>query len=261
MLPQLHEKYSHPSLITPAKWLEYNRQNGLLPTTPAPQAVIFCSHGRFLQTILQKYTHKSCGGCFNKVFFLDHFPSLAIAYLGTGAPAAAHQMEALIAWGVKRFICVGTAGTLHSNVGIGDIVLFEKAVRDEGTSYHYMEASKYIHAPRRMVNFLQDLLKQTNTPHHIGSTWTTDGFYRQTSLEIQHFQQEGVLAVEMETAALFAIAHVHQIDLGAMVVISDSHTQLEWEPHLEDEKVENSLHSLFQTALKAATSDLNISDN
>ncbi|MEK7340269.1 MAG: nucleoside phosphorylase [Candidatus Rhabdochlamydia sp.] len=257
MLPQLHEKYSHPSLITPAKWLEYNRQKGLLPTINAPQAIIFCSHGRFLETILQKYKHKSYEGCFKKVFLLDDFPSIAIAYLGTGAPAAAHQMEALIAWGVTRFVCIGTAGTLHAKVGIGDIVLFEKAVRDEGTSYHYIEASKYIHAPRRMTNLLTDLLKQTDTSHHIGSTWTTDGFYRQTSLEIQHFQQEGVLAVEMETAALFAIAHVHQIDLGAMVVISDSHTQLEWEPHLEDEKVENSLHSLFETALKAATSDLN----
>lgn len=261
MLPQLHEKYSHPSLITPAKWLEYNRQKGLLPTTPVPQAVIFCSHGRFLQAILQKHKHKSSGGCFNKVFLLEDFPYLAVAYLGTGAPAAAHQMEALIAWGVKRFICIGTAGTLHSNVGIGDIVLFEKAIRDEGTSYHYIEASKYIHAPRRMINLLQDLLKQANTQYHIGSTWTTDGFYRQTSLEIQHFQQEGVLAVEMETAALFAIAHVHQIDLGAMVVISDSHTQLEWEPHLEDKKVESSLHSLFETALKAAAADLKTTGN
>jgi hypothetical protein len=81
MLPQLHEKYSHPSLITPAKWLEYNRQKGLLPTINAPQAIIFCSHGRFLETILQKYKHKSYEGCFKKVFLLDDFPSIAIAYL------------------------------------------------------------------------------------------------------------------------------------------------------------------------------------
>lgn len=256
MLPQLHEKYSQPSLITPAKWLEHNRQKGLLPIINAPQAIIFCSHRHFLETTLQKYKHKSYAGCFKNVFFLDDFPSLAIAYLETGAPAAVHQMESLIAWGVTRFVCLGTAGTIHNQLGIGDIVLFEKAIRDEGTSYHYIEASKYIHAPRRMTNLLADLLKQTKTSHHIGSTWTTDGFYRQTSLEIQHFQQEGVLAVEMQTAALFAIAHVHQIDLGSMVVINDSHTQLEWNPHLEDEKVENSLYSLFEIALMAATSAL-----
>ncbi|MBS0620876.1 MAG: nucleoside phosphorylase [Verrucomicrobia bacterium] len=252
MLPQFGEKHTHTSLITPSKVLEHRRKHGRLPTSEPPKTVIFCYQSRFLKAVLETYAHKQCDGCFSKLYYLTDYPSIAIGDFGTGAPTLASKMEELIAWGVQQFISIGTAGSLQSKVGIGDLVVCEKAVRDEGTSYHYMPASKYIHAPRRMTNRLIARLKKAEIPHFIGSSWTTDSFYRQTAEEVVHFQKEGVLTVEMEAAALFAVAHFYQVDLAALFTISDTHADLEWHPHLEEEKPYKALHTLLSVALEAA---------
>jgi uridine phosphorylase len=255
MLPQYGEKHEHSSLITPSKVMDHRRQFGRLPSTPAPKTVIFCYQSRFLQQALQEYPNKQCDGCFSKLFYLTDHPSVAIGDFGSGSPIIAAKMEELIAWGVQQFISIGTAGSLQSKVGIGDMVVCEKAIRDEGTSHHYLPPTKYIHAPRRMTNKLQNLLKKGSMPYHIGSTWTTDSFYRQTAEEVQCYQKEGVLTVEMEAAAMFAVAHFYQVDLGAMFAISDSHADLIWQPHLEDERPRLGLHSLLKIALDASKED------
>ncbi len=252
MFPQYGEKHEHSSLITPAKVLEHRREHGRLPSTPAPKTIIFCYQGRFLNQALEKMAHEQCSGCFSKLFYLTDYPGVGIGDFGIGGPLVASKMEEFIAWGVQQFISIGTAGSLHSKAIPGDLVVCEKAIRDEGTSYHYLPPSKYIHAPRRMTNKLQNLLKNGNLPYHMGSTWTTDSFYRQTAEEVQHFQKEGVLTVEMEAAALFAVAHYHQIDLGAMFVISGTHTGLNWHPHLEDQRPREGLNSLLKIALEAS---------
>jgi uridine phosphorylase len=245
MLHRFEEKHERSSL-------EYRKQFGRLPTAPPPKTVIFCYQGRFLKSVLSRMPHQSCDGCFSKLHFLTDCPGVAIGDFGIGAPAIASKMEELIAWGVEQFISIGTAGTLQIKAGIGDIVLCEKAVRDEGTSSHYLPLAKYIHAPRRMTNKLLQELKKAELSHHIGSTWTTDGFYRQTKEEVQRYQKEGVITVEMEAAALFAVAHFYQVDLGALFTISDSHADLIWQPHLEEEKVNHGLNILLDIALNAA---------
>lgn len=255
MLPQFGEKHELSSLITPSKVLEHRRQYGRLPSSAPPKTVIFCYQGRFLNQFLEKTPHQQCDGCFSKLFYLKDYPEVGIGDFGIGGPVVAAKMEEFIAWGVRQFISIGTAGSLQSKVGIGDLIICEKAIRDEGTSHHYLPPTKYIHAPRRMTNKLQTLLKKDNLLHHIGSTWTIDSFYRQTAEEVQHFQKEGVLTVEMEAAASFAVAHFHKVDLGAMFVISDTHADLVWEPHLEDDRPRNGLDALLKIALKASQED------
>lgn len=252
MLPQFGEKHDRPSMITPAKLMEHRRQYGRFPSTPAPKTVIFCYHGRFLNQVLEEMAHRPCDGCFSKLYYLTDYPSVAIGDFGVGAPIVAAKMEEFISWGVQQFISIGTAGSLQKKVAIGDAILCDKAIRDEGTSHHYIPPTKYIHAPRRMTNKLQELLKSDNVPHHIGCSWTTDSFYRQTAEEVEHYQKEGVLSVEMEAAALFAVAHYHKVDLAAMFTISDTHAELEWQPHLEDERPRRGLHQLLKIALKAS---------
>ena len=255
MLPQFTEKHEYGSLITPSKVLDHRRQYGRLPSMPAPRTVIFCYQGRFVSQILNDLPHQQCDGCFSKLFYLTDYPSTAIGDFGVGAPAAAMKMEELIAWGVQQFISIGTAGSLQPKIGIGEIILCEKAIRDEGTSHHYLPPSRYIHAPRRMTNELLSLLKKGNVPHFIGSSWTTDSFYRQTAEEVLHYQKEGVLTVEMEAAALFAVAHFYKVDLGALFAISDTHADLDWRPHFEDERPRKSLHQMLQIALLASQQD------
>ncbi len=252
MLPQYGEKHEHSSLITPSKVLEHRRQFGRLPSTPPPKTVLFIFQGRFMKQLLEEMPHQQCDGCFSKLYYLKDYPTIAIGDFGVGSPNIATKMEELISWGVQQFIGIGTAGSLQTKVGIGDIVVCEKAIRDEGTSHHYLPPTKYIHAPRRMTNKLHNLLKKENFPCHIGCSWTTDSFYRQTAEEVQHYQKEGVLTVEMEAAAMFAVAHFYQVDLGAMFTISDSHADLIWQPHFEDERPKQGLRALFKVAIEAA---------
>jgi uridine phosphorylase len=250
--PQYSEKHEHTSLITAGKMLDHRRQHGRFPSMQPPKTVIICFQSRFLNKTLNEMPHKQCDGCFSNLYFLTDHPSVAIGTFGIGAPAAAAKMEELIAWGVQQFISIGTAGSLQAKAGIGALILCEKAVRDEGTSYHYLPPTKYIHAPRRMTNKLQSRMKKENIAHFIGSSWTTDSFYRQTAEEVQYFQKEGVLTVEMEAAALFAVAHFYQVDLGSMFTISDSHADLVWQPHREDDRTAKGLDTLLKIALEAA---------
>ncbi len=255
MLPQFGEKHEHSSLTSASKMLEHRRQFGRLPSAAPPKTVIFCYQSRFVKKILEEVPHKPCDGCFSKLYFLNDYPGVALTDFGIGAPVVATKMEELIAWGAQQFISMGTAGSLQPKMAIGDIIVCEKAIRDEGTSHHYLPPTKYIHAPRRMTNKLQHYLKKANVSFRIGSTWTTDSLYRQTAEEIVHYQKEGVLTVEMEAAALFAVAHFYQVDLGAMFTISDTHADLIWQPHLEDEMTFSGLRTLLQTALEASKAD------
>lgn len=255
MLPQFGETNENPSLTTPSKLLEHRRQFGRLPSCSAPKTVIFCYQNRFFKSILEKMPHQQCDGCFSKLHFLTDYPGVAIGDFGIGAPIAAAKMEELITWGVLQFISIGTASSLQTKAKIGDVVICEKAIRDEGISQRYLPAAKYIHAPRRMTNKLQLQLKKAEIPFHIGSTWTTDSFYKQTAEEVVHYQKENVLTVEMEAAALFAVAHFYQVDLGTLFTISDSHYDLVWQPYHEDDRIEKGLQTLLQAALAACKDD------
>lgn len=258
MLPQYSEKHAHASMITPAKRLDHKRLHGRFPKSAPPKTVILCYSSRFMKKVLENYAHQQCEECFSELYYLTDHPSVAIANFGVGAPIAALRLEDMIAWGVKQVISIGSAGAISSKLAIGDIVLCEKAIRDEGTSFHYIPPAKYIHAPQRMKLLLGSHLKQMDIPHRIGATWTTDSFYRQTAPEVKHFQDEGILTVEMEASALFAVAHVHQIDLGSLFTISDLHTDQDWMPDFENKKTKEGMQTLLKVALAASAENSSV---
>lgn len=110
--PHFAEKHRFRSLITPEKQLEYRKATGRYPSFPAPDTFIFCYQSRFFEDFLKTHNHTQCDGCFYKVYFLNDYPGVAIGEFGIGAPVVAQKLELLIAWGVKRFISIGTAGSL-----------------------------------------------------------------------------------------------------------------------------------------------------
>jgi uridine phosphorylase len=85
-------------------------------------------------------------------------------------------------------------------------VLIERALRDEGTSYHYLPPTSYSSIRPKLIDCLQDILKQSQPPVFIGATWTTDAPFREIETAIAYCQLEGILGVEMEAAALYAFA-------------------------------------------------------
>jgi purine-nucleoside phosphorylase len=248
--PNLKNKYKEESLITPQKFLEYERKLNKHPKFEPPTGVIFCYSKRLLNFIVKNYKVKKVEGFNGELYLLKETNNKIgiIGKFGIGAPVAAALMEELIAFGIKKFVSIGEAGSLQKDLKVGGIVVCEKAVRDEGVSYHYLKPSKYIHAPKSMIKKIKKVLNNSKIRYRIGTTWTTDAPYRETLPEIKKYQKEGVLTVEMEASAIFAIAQYKKVEAGVILTISDYLLESEWKPkfHLTTKF----LKKLFQIAKK-----------
>ena len=172
-----------------------------------------------------------------------------IGKFGIGSPVVVTLLEELIAFGVKKFISIGTAGTLQKNIKVGDLIVCEKAIRDEGTSHHYIKTGKYAYPSKELTQKIKLSLKNQHVAFVSGTSWTIDAPYRETVAEAKQYQKEGVLTVEMEASALFTVAKYREVELGAMFTISDSLAELKWIPKFHAKKVDNSLEKIYKVAV------------
>ncbi|WP_321491951.1 nucleoside phosphorylase [uncultured Desulfobacter sp.] len=143
-----------------------------------------------------------------------------------GAPYGVMLLESLIAKGAKAVIVLGWCGALTSDLSVGDLVVVEKALADEGTSRHYMDLRgdlQAVHAEARLTSKLVDELKIAGLEARARTTiWTTDAIYRETPEKVAWYRDKGAWAVEMECSALFAAAALRKIPIAALLVVSDS---------------------------------------
>jgi uridine phosphorylase len=146
-----------------------------------------------------------------------------------GAPLAGGFLDELIAYGCEKFIVCGGAGVLDSSITVGHIVVPEKALRDEGTSYHYLPPSRSVSASKTAIKSIESVLQRHKVPYLKGMTWTTDGFYRETPEKIKMRKEEGCIVVEMESAAYFAVAKFRGVQLGQILYGGDDVGSEEWD--------------------------------
>lgn len=158
-----------------------------------------------------------------------HDQRLAFFHPGVGAPIAAGLLEEAIAFGCRKFIVCGGCGVLEKDMAVGHIVVVSGAVRDEGTSYHYLPPSREVIASEMGVNALVSTLDARGIPYQVGKTWTTDAPYRETSSKIASRRAEGCLTVEMESAALIAVAQFRHAILGQALYGGDDLSGTEWD--------------------------------
>ena len=125
----------------------------------------------------------------------------------------------------------------------------EKAIRDEGTSHHYLKYSKYAYASKRLTKKIMESLEKLKQKYFVGTSWTIDAPYRETIAEAKQYQKEGVATVEMEASALFAVAQYRNVELGAIFTISDSLAELEWKPKFHLKKTKKGLEILYKVAI------------
>ena len=156
---------------------------------------------------------------------------------GIGAPYAAMMLETLVSWGAHRIIFIGWCGAVSEQVKIGDIILPTAAFVDEGTSINYVEPVNGQSKPAlTMVSLVEQVLEDNRVEFHSGKIWTTDAVYRETREKVERYQKQGVLAVEMEISALFSVAQFRQVELGAVLVVSDELSSLKWRPGFRDKR-------------------------
>jgi uridine phosphorylase len=165
---------------------------------------------------------------------------------GIGSPNAATVLEELIALGGKVFINIGSAGGLD-NFGY---YLCDRAIRDEGTSYHYLPHGAYTYPDRRLTSDFGRYLVKKKLICQKGTTWTVDAPYRETKAEVQHYKRKGVKTVDMETSALFAVAKFRKVKIASAFVVSDILGEDRWDPQFDAKHVTSKLNELFDAALE-----------
>ena len=215
----------------------------ILEYDSAKQAVIMPNHENFdlelprkavfafLGDAVDKYARNHGGeivGWFESI--TKTYPIYKISYKGQelclvqapmGAPAAAQILDWLISYGVREIISGGSCGALE-NFKENEFLVPYRALRDEGTSYHYMAPSRYadVHPQARKA------IEKTLCEHHLKyievMTWSTDGFYRETKEKVTYRKAEGCSVVEMECAALAACAEMRGAVWGELLYTADS---------------------------------------
>jgi uridine phosphorylase len=147
--------------------------------------------------------------------------SIIVAHPRVGAPMSAAILESLIAIGCRKFIACGGAGVLVPKIVLGHLVVPTFAIRDEGTSYHYLPAGREVAPTPRALAAIQSVLKANGHDYLLGKTWTTDALYRETRAKVERRKREGCLTVEMEAAAFFAVAQFRGVEFGQILYAGD----------------------------------------
>jgi uridine phosphorylase len=226
----------HPNddtpIFTAAAMLAHRRRTGHVPKVQPPHTVIICFQRDSLAALLKRYRATKVAGFFGELHVLKtrHGPIGALHPGGPGAPIVAAAVEEMIAFGVQRFISIGLAGSLQPDLHAGDVVVCDRALRDEGTSYHYLPPARSVDADPALVRQIHAALSTHHIAYSTGASWTTDAPYREFRRKIEAYCAEGVKTVEMEAAALFAVGLCLKVTTAAVLVIGDRLAELTWQP-------------------------------
>ena len=138
-----------------------------------------------------------------------------------GGPAAVQMMDWLIGHGVSNIITAGSCGAL-TELPENAFLIPSKALRDEGTSYHYLPPSRYVDISSEARHTIHSVLSSHGLTAVECLTWTTDGFFRETEEMVAYRREEGCMAVEMECASLAACAQFRNVLFGQILYTADS---------------------------------------
>lgn len=206
------------------------------PVEGFPETVISIFHHTLFQRIAEFLGGEKIAGTKD----VDgRWPVYAVEYKGhrfalykarLGAPACVGSFEDLIPMGAKRMIVLGNCGVLDKSIEDCGIIIPTRAIRDEGTSYHYMPASDYIDVNKKYIPEFIEVLKDCGYPYVMGTTWTTDAFYRETRKKVAQRKEMGAICVEMECSAMQAMCDFRGVEFFQFLYAGDSLDHSTWDP-------------------------------
>ena len=248
-------KYGRPSIVNPEALAQHGLESGAYAEVPPPVAAIVCYHRGLAQRLLATRPHRTVPGFFGDTHLLDETDGRValVSDFGIGAPVAAVMLEDLVALGCRRVVSMGTTGGMDASLEVGDLVVCTGAVRDEGTSHHYLPSGEPAVADPALTARLEDELRARGEAFRSARAWTTDAPYRETKDEVERHVADGVPVVEMEAAALFAVGTVREAQVGSLLVVSDVLSTLDgtWVPEFHGDVVGDRLELAFEVALAA----------
>lgn len=148
--------------------------------------------------------------------------SVAAFHPGVGGPLSAHCLEQAIASGVKSVLAIGGAGALVEEFSRDDVMVVESAVRDEGTSFHYLPPGRRVDLDSDEVQRIVSGLGQYGISARVGVTWTTDADFRETRARVERRRAEGCAAVEMEAASLASVCQFRGVKYAHVLYSGDA---------------------------------------
>ena len=183
---------------------------------------------------------------------------LTICSTGIGCPSAAVAVEELHAVGVDTVIRVGTTGALQSGIEIGDMVVATGAAKDEGTSKRYESETVPAVPDYEVLSGLVDAAEANDEDVHVGPIATDDAFYAETEAYVEAWEDAGLLAVEMEAAAVFSLARRKGMRAGAICTVDGNLVEGTQKGETDDEelpaKAKNNVERAIRIALDTTTS-------
>ncbi len=177
---------------------------------------------------------------------------LCIVGPAIGAPYAVMVLEKLFALGARAVVALGWCGSLQPDLVIGDLVLPTDALSEEGTSAHYLVAGEKFTPDDTLLRLLTARLAAVDHPHRRGRVWTTDAFYRETAQKVRDYGRQGILAVDMETSALFTLGKFRRLAVAVLLVVSDELGSLKWRHGLRQPRLGQGREYAAQVVLETA---------
>src|SRR3954465_3833417 len=215
-----------PSVFAPAALLREARRQKNLPAVDVPAVCILDPDGDIVRRLRAEGRARPFDGwpCYHTR--LDTFElagrQAGIIGCAVGAPFAVLIAEELFASGCRLLLSLTSAGQIVAAGKPPYFVIIDRALRDEGTSYHYAAPADYAHADPALV---AAAAKALNGRSIVGASWTTDAPFRETAAAIEDAKARGILAVEMEAAALYAFASARGCQVLCLAHVTNTMAQ------------------------------------
>ncbi len=234
-------------LLTPNELLAYRRATGALQDFPPPETVIFAPQKSLADYVLRKYAARKIKGFPGEFHLLKKSGGrigLSTGF-GVGAPVVAGLTDEFAALGVRQFVLVGMAGGLQENLSAGSMILSTGAIRGEGVTRHYLPPAEIVEASETLIRKIGTTLSEKNIPFEKGLTWTTDAPFRELRRDVLAYQRRGILAVDMEAAAMLGVAKSYGLAACALFSIADMLVGGGWRMSTDLRPAQSSLAALF----------------
>jgi len=224
--PILGHALDQPSAFTPERLIDDVRRSRQIPPGTVPPVCILEFDGDLTDWLVRECIAKPFGpwACFHTSMFTMDLEGVVCGIIARtiGGPYAVLIAEQLQAAGAKLIIALTSAGRVSPDLPLPCLVVATSAIRDEGTSYHYLQPDSEVACKSPVVPLLERELIATGWAVRSGKVWTTDAPYRETKTQLNKWAREGALAVEMQAASLFAFGIARQVSVASVAMVSNA---------------------------------------
>jgi len=225
-VPLLQHALEAPSVFTPGQVLEAVRATRQLPATPVPLVCVLEFDGDLTDALLAKGELRRFEPwpCFHTTLWVwgNGAESCGIVCRTIGGPYAVLVAEQLAVCGARVIVGLASAGRVAPALPMPSVVVASHAIRDEGTSFHYLPPGATADGNPELARALEAEVTRAQLPVRCGLVWTTDAPYRETAEQLAHHAANGALAVEMQAASLFAFGVRRGIAVGLVAHVTNA---------------------------------------